>query len=222
MKIITIIFCIAYVAVTICYLFSETSENFPRRVINKVILATMFLCYGFSAYALHYEVKSWHILFMIALVFSWLGDVVLLYDFTIGGILFIIGNLTFFAYSILLTVDMNIAFLKMCWIIPVFIVLWGAMFIVSGKKKLDFGKQRPALLAYLFSVTLHGTMGLGLAVNAPDVKTLVFGLGLVLFMISDYFLMTHKFGYPKSKTLLRCNSSTYFIGLMLIVISMSF
>ena len=135
MKIITIIFCIAYVAVTICYLFSETSENFPRRVINKVILATMFLCYGFSAYALHYEMKSWHILFVIALVFSWLGDVVLLYDFTIGGILFIIGNLTFFAYSILLTVDMNIAFLKMCWIIPVFIVLWGAMFIVSGKKK---------------------------------------------------------------------------------------
>lgn len=134
MKIITIIFCIAYVAVTICYLFSETSENFPRRVINKVILATMFLCYGFSAYALHYEVKSWHILFMIALVFSWLGDVVLLYDFTIGGILFIIGNLTFFAYSILLTVDMNIAFLKMCWIIPVFIVLWARCSLSAERK----------------------------------------------------------------------------------------
>ncbi len=222
MNFITIIFCVAYVAVTICYLFSETSDNFPRRVINKVILATMFLCYGFSAYALNYEIKSWHILFMVALVFSWLGDVVLLYDFNAGGILFIIGNVAFFIYSILLMIDMNFTFAKVWFIIPIFILLWGTMFVITQKKKLDFGKLRPALLAYLFSVTLHGTMGIGLAVNAPDAKTLVFGLGLILFMISDYFLMISKFGYPKSKTLLRCNSSTYFIGLMLIVISMNF
>lgn len=222
MNLVTIIFCIAYVIVTICYLFSETSGNFPRRVINKVILATMFLCYGFSAYALHYDIKSFHILFMVALVFSWLGDVVLLYDFNVGGVLFIIGNLTFFVYSVLLCVDMGISFASMWWVILIFVVFWGTMFVMAQKKKIDFGKLKWALLAYLFSVTLHGSMGVGLAANGHSVKMLLFGIGLALFMVSDYFLMTSKFAKPESKTLLRCNSSTYFIGLMLIVVSMSF
>lgn len=54
MSIPMIVFVVAYVAVTIAYLFSETSGNFKRRAINKIFLASMFLIYAIVE-LIHYK-----------------------------------------------------------------------------------------------------------------------------------------------------------------------
>ena len=54
-----------------------------------------------------------------------------------------------------------------------------------------------------------------------EVEMMLFGIGLGLFMISDYFLMIYKFKYHKN-WILRCNSGTYFIGLLMVVLSLMY
>jgi len=90
-----VLYVILYLFFLINYFYSETGDNFLRRVINKMILASMFFGYGCTVFFLHYELKSIHLLLVTGLALSWLGDLFLLYRFTPGGILFLVGNFFF-------------------------------------------------------------------------------------------------------------------------------
>ena len=110
-----IIFVVAYLAVLLMYFFSETSGNFKRRAINKIILASMFYVFGLIMLYLNYDLNSYHFIFLIALTFAYIGDIVLLYSFSSGGIFFIISNIFFFIYEWLLVLNNNVDFYKMFW-----------------------------------------------------------------------------------------------------------
>ena len=72
----------------------------------------------------------------------------------------------------------------------------------------------------LSSITLHGLLGLVSAIFIGTTPFIVMGIGSVSFMISDYILTLDRFVIPKRKWLIRCNSLTYFVGLLLIVLSL--
>ena len=74
---------------------------------------------------------------------------------------------------------------------------------------------------YLTSITLHGLMGLALTILLPGSKLALMGLGSLLFMISDYILTVDRFIILNNKWIVRSNSTFYFIGLLLIVLSMA-
>ncbi len=85
MSIYQIVFVILYLGTLVSYFFSETSGNFKRRVVNKIILASLFLLCFLVAFGRHYQLASFHAIAIAAFIFAWLGDVFLLYSFMKGG-----------------------------------------------------------------------------------------------------------------------------------------
>lgn len=216
-----ILFIAVYLSVLIAYFFSETSGNHKRRAVNKIALASLYLLYAFYAFLTGYPFWCVHLVGMVAILFSWFGDVLLLYSFFKGGIAFSIGNAVFVAYEILLFVRYGIPFARVWWAIPLFFIVWGTVHALVMKGWFN-GKHVKAYGRYFASAAAHGSLGIAMAAaSSGNVRLLLLGLGLPLFMISDIFLGLHKFKYRESKAILRCNSGTYFVGLLLVVLSLS-
>jgi len=221
---------IAFVAVyaaTLCsYFFTETSKSFRARAVNKILLSTLFLSYAAVAFTLHYDARSYHLVLLVAVLLAWLGDVFLLWDLNRGGDFFLCSNLCFLVYGLAFAGDAGIPFGALWWFLPLAGALWGSVFIISGRYKADLAGTRLPMLLYFATVTLHASLGLALAVNAgratvPQARVLCFGGGLVLFLVSDCFLVLRRFGKPENKVLARLTSGTYFVGLLGVVFSLS-
>lgn len=222
MSISRIIFCILYLIVLLCYFFSETSGNLKRRAVNKILMATMFLGYFlFESYRNGYWPQTCFFLCIIAFVFSWIGDVWLLFDFKKGGIAFMIGNVFFTAYLIALAVINDVTFTAVWWAIPVFLLLSSVFYVCHFTKKIDFKSIGVLMPIYVTTVTSHGVLSVAIASAIGGLHMLLLALGLFLFMVSDYFLTVHKFVAHK-KWVLRCNSGTYFTGMLLAAVSFTF
>lgn len=217
-----IIFCLAYLVVLVCYFFSETSGNHKRRVVNKCIMATMFLGYFlYESFRNGYWDQPLFILCVIAFFFSWLGDVLLLFSFMYGGISFMVGNLFFQAYLIAVAVQNGVAFGQVWWAIALFVIVSSVFYILHFTKKVDFKKTGILMPVYVTTVTGHGMLSIAVAAAIGGVHMILLSMGLVLFMISDYFLTVHKFVSHKN-WILRCNSGTYFTGMLLAAVSFTF
>lgn len=218
MNVFLIAFIILYSLLLFCYFFSETSGNLKRRSINKIVLAAMFLILAMILYLKNYTFFSYHLLLLLAIIFAFLGDVYLLYSFTKGGIIFLISNILFSVYQCLLITIDKIPIFSIIWFVVLFIILFGTFFILTKKKILNFKNKNTAILTYVGSVTLQGTLAICLAMYYFNIKMILLGIGLFLFMISDYFLMVYKFKFHKN-WILRSNSACYFIGLLLVALS---
>ena len=226
MSIPMIVFVVAYVAVTIAYLFSETSGNFKRRAINKIFLASMFLIYAIVE-LIHYKTfGTIQMICMLGVFFAFLGDVLLLWDFVKGGTSFCIGNIFFIVYLNLYLRAQGFDFsdFGIYTTILVAIPVVAETMLIYKNNWFPYlkDKLKPSIVFYILTVTIQGMLGLVSIFLMQDIKTLLLGLGLALFMVSDYFIIVHKFKNKESKLILRCNSSTYFIGLMLVALSFSF
>ena len=132
------------------------------------------------------------------------------------------GNVCFATFYLATLTHYAVPFINYFW---VFIVWAGliSLFIYLAKKYpnvLKLGKMKYPMALYLSSITLHGLLGLVSAIFVGVTPILVMGIGSVSFMISDYILTLDRFVIPKRKWLIRCNSLTYFVGLLLIVLSL--
>ena len=91
----------------------------------------------------------------------------------------------------------------------------------SGRwpERIRMGKMRGPMIFYLSSIFMHGITGLALMIKMPGTNYALLGLGSFLFMISDIDLNVYRFIMNNNKWLIRFNSLTYFVGLLLIVLS---
>ncbi len=180
----------------------------------------MFLLYFFAAFFIEGDFTSWKLLAIPAFIFSWFGDVFLLYSFIKGGVMFMIGNIFFFAYELFLVNDLGLTFGDVWWAAVIFAVCWGTLFVLYLTKKIDFKKIGFLMPLYVATVSLHGSLGIAIAAQGISLRYVFFGVGLALFMVSDYFLTVHKF-VNKKNAILRLNSCTYFTGMLLAALSFS-
>ena len=118
-----IVFVIAYVAVTISYFFSETSGNFKRRAVNKIILATMFLIYATVEMFRLRLFGTLQLVAFIGVIFSYIGDVWLLWDFKKGGASFAVGKVILFVYLNLYYYSAGLTIKNYWWFIILFLAL---------------------------------------------------------------------------------------------------
>lgn len=214
-------FIIIYLIVLCVYFYTETSGKMKLRAPNKIILATLFLGYAIYMYVTKHQINSLSTLLMIAVFLSWLGDVYLLIDFGRGGDFFLCGNVCFIAYEIAIFQSNGILFSKWWWVLLLIAILLVFCLIVNLKSpKFNIGSMKWPLYMYIASITISGMLGVGLLVSFVGLPLMYLGIGTLLFMISDYLLMTYKFVLKGNKWILRGNSCTYFIGLLLIVLSM--
>lgn len=219
-----IFFSAVYLALTLAYLYSETSGNFKLRAANKIILSLMFLGYAAAKGLQAGSLGGIQGICLAGLCFAFLGDVLLLWDFFKGGVSFSLSNVLIFHYFHRYLDSKGLCFSDYAYfLIPLLLLTGLFVFFAFGSflPKLE-GKAAYAICAYIFSVNLHGSLGLITLFLLSDAKSLLLSFGCILFMISDYFIMFHKFGREERKSVLRLNSFTYFIGLLLIAFSFAY
>ena len=215
-----IIFSLIYALFLCAYFVTRVGDNIKHRAINKTILATMYLVYAIVMFHVK-DLSGYHYVMMAALFLAYMGDLFLIFDLNRGGDFFLAGNVCFATFYLASLTAYNVPFLRYFWVFIVWVALI-TMFIVLAKKYpnvLKLGKMKYPMALYLSSITLHGLLGLVTAIFVGTTPLLVMGIGSVSFMISDYILTLDRFVIPKRKWLIRCNSLTYFVGLLLIVLS---
>ncbi len=216
-----IIFIAVYLLALCCYFYTRTSGKLKYRTVNKYIMATMYLSYAIVNYLQNYEIASFRLIMIIALFFSFLGDLALVFDLKKGGDFFFSGNICFSVFYVALLSDSGFVFKDYFWVF----IAWIALVLTFGllaKKFPDvikLGKMRLSMTAYLSSIFLHGMFGLACVILMPETPYLLMGIGSIMFMISDLILTVDRFIVTGKKWIVRLNSLFYFVGLLLIVLS---
>ena len=213
-------FVIIYLTLLVLYFFSETSGNFRRRAVNKIVMAALFLLYAAAAFLRRYPPTDFRLLLVIGLAFSFVGDVLLLWDFVRGGVFFNLGNYILLTFEIVLAFRLGLSPALLWPAAAVFVLCWGTMMTLFRLRVISYGSVR-IFPEYLMSVSLHGSLGLAMALARPTVGMFLLGTGLFLFMLSDYFMTFHKFKCH-ADWVLRCNSGFYFTGMLLAALSLSY
>ena len=85
--------------------------------------------------------------------------------------------------------------------------------------KIDFGKDKISIYFYMATIVSSGTMAMAIASFVPTLR--LFGIGIILFMLSDFDIILHKYVFPKNKWVHRLNSALYFTGMLLIVLNIA-
>lgn len=214
-------FIIIYLVVLFSYLFTRFNDNIKYRAINKYILATMYLVFAFVAFFRKYEIFSFHILIIIALLFTYLGDIFLVFNYFKGGIFFSIANIFFIIYEHIILFNNGYTFKDIFWVYIVVGIMISS-FVLLCKYKADvfkLGKMKWPMSLYLFLIFFNGILGLSLLILLPNTNYVILGIGALLFMFSDMILTAYKYVFNNNILLIRANSISYFIGLLLIVLS---
>ena len=216
------VFIAIYLAALCCYFYTRTSGNVKYRAINKYFMAAMYLVLAFVTFFNKYEFASYQTLLMAALILAWLGDIFLVFDFGRGGDFFLAGNICFTLYEQIILVDKGgFGFSDFAWTLAVAGLMLAAVIIAPGRwpDKIRMGKMRWPMTFYLATIFMHGITGLALMTMMPGTAYAMLGLGSFLFMISDIDLNLYRFVFNNNEWLIRLNSLTYFVGLLLIVLS---
>ena len=210
------VFLAVFIIATAIHLYASLKQDKQMRNMTKPFILLALL--GF--YVLAARVPSTFII--LALIFSWLGDVLLMPKgvkwFTAGGIAFMISHV-FFILGYLK--DVNFA------AIPVWLVILLAVFFVTVVTYI-FSKLKPHLPKALFYpmflyLLINGAMNCFAIfrwVSVPSAATLTTAIGAALFFISDsslFFVRFNKESRMKTHFLVML---TYSIGELLIVLGL--
>ena len=216
MNIYKIIFIIFYLCLLVSYFFSETSGNFKRRAINKIALAVSFFSYAVCRYFFHSEKTAYDTLMLVAILFSAIGDTLLLWSFVKGGISFMVGNLCYAMFFILSFKEHPLSRSYYVISFVLFLVLFGFFLYLCRSR---FFKIKSYFIPYMMTIIMHGALGFTSMFIESSTRYHLLGIGCFLFMISDYLIAWHKFRDKENKLILRLNSGTYFVGMLLIALS---
>ena len=217
-------FVIAFIAVyavaLVAYLFTRNGNKFVYRATNKMTMATMYLAYAIAMFSVC-KLSGIYYVLMAALFLAYLGDLFLMLDFARGGDAFLAGNVCFVTFYFASLSEHSVPFVNYFWVLIVWAALVSVFAILFVKLPHVFklGKMKGAMLFYLASITLNGVMGLASIIYINELSYLLMGIGSLLFMASDYILTVDRFVITKTKWIVRCNSITYFSGMLLIALS---
>lgn len=175
---------------TVVYLDLEAGEVFCKPLLCIWLLA----CFALQTRTLHSDLKKW---FILALVFSWLGDVLLLFVrdhsmfFLLGLSAFLVAHIFYILFFHFVRVRERIK--SRWWLVLPVAVYYGLLIALLN----------PYLGDMLFPVRIYGiviSFMLMLALHMTYIKNRQAGmlmlLGAVLFVLSDSILAINKFYQP--------------------------
>ena len=210
------VFLAVFLVSTAVHLYASLRKDTRLRNMTKPFILLSLL--GFYVLA----ARSVSAAVVLALLFSWLGDVLLIPKgikwFTAGGIAFMISHAFFVA-----AYTKDVVFSR----IPVFLIVLLAVFFAAAVAFI-FSKLKPHLPKALFYpmflyLLINGTMNcfaIFRCVSAPSAATLTTAIGAALFFVSDtalFFVRFKKDSRLKTHFLVML---TYSIGEFLIVLGL--
>ena len=108
------------------------------------------------------------------------------------------------------------------WSLFIGIMMVGVVYLGSKLMKIDF--KSLALMSYLYTFIIFTMVGLSVIVyiNNLGQASLIFMLGAILFGVSDLLLAPIYFKAEKSNLFVISNLGTYYLGQLLIALSIIF
>lgn len=196
------------------HLKDSYQDNAKKRPLTKPFLLPMIILY----YLFSTNAPSW--VLIVALVTSWLGDVLLIPKsqkwFLAGGISFLLSHISFICVY-----APNVAFANVNVFIVIPIALCYIGVIVFVFKKLWKTVSKSMKIPMVLYLITNGTMNifaLMQLISSPSVGSAVAYCGAVLFFISDCTLYFVRF-YPKKDVIFKRHFTvmfTYILGEFLI------
>lgn len=197
----------------------------------KAVASLCFILLGFAGKMFGSSTSAVTLFILAGLVCGLVGDIFLDLKFvypqdetihTFSGFgAFILGHLFYMLYLFLF---MNVQTTLLLISIGVGILAGILIYATPKLMKLDYGKYRlisSCYAALLVFVTVYALL-LEIA-GGHSLSRLLFGIGLVLFLISDLILSQIYFGANKNTTLNKAlNHATYYAGQILIAMSVFF
>ncbi len=186
---------IVYFAVLAADLFAVYSGNEALRYFSKpLLIPLLFLYFIFNTSKFHSSLKRWIVL---ALAFSWLGDVLLMFEsmnssfFILGLVAFLIAHLFYIMFYAGVLRSENLK--KNYWLfIPVLIYYVGLIYILSphlGEMKLPV-----RIYGVVISYMLIQALQVARIKNKSAAAFMI--IGAILFIASDSILAINKFYNP--------------------------
>ncbi len=199
--------CLALVlTISAVHLFVPKKKDF-----TKALLLPMLLLY----YLASSHEPSWAVI--AALIFSWLGDVLLIPNgtkwFVAGGIAFMLSHISFIgAYVGDIVFDRKVVLPA----VLLYVVYLAAAALVIGRIKPCTGKLTPALYLYLSVNALMNAFAFMRLLSHPGLPAALTYAGAVLFFISDGTLFIGCFYEKKKHDTFLPVMVTYILGELLI------
>lgn len=209
-------FLAVFIAATAIHLYASLKKNRKLRNITKPFILLALL--GFYIFA----AGNVLITIVLALLLSWLGDVLLIPRgvkwFTAGGIAFMLSHLSF-----ILAYSNDIDFSSINLLTVIILALFFICLVCFLFSKLKPHLHRRLFYPMFFYLLINGAMNcfaIFRYLSMPSARTLITCIGAVLFFISDaslFFVRFKKNGRLQTHFLVML---TYSLGELLIIIGL--
>ena len=210
--------CLAFAGV---FLWTEKQEKYVPAVVLKGLASLCFVILGLLTSPGTHMAR----LIVTGLILGCVADVMLNLRWVVQGkgqMIFLIGILIFLSGHVFYLA----AILPMCrskllciligTVLTALLMMWIFKRITAKKAFKIFG------VFYIGAIVILNCVAIGNLLSAPSAYTGVFAAGAVLFLISDIVLILNTFGSETKLSLRITNIGLYYIGQLLIALSLMF
>ena len=210
--------CLAFAG---AFLWTEKQEKYVPAVVLKGLASLCFVVLGLLTSPGTHMAK----LIVTGLILGCVADVMLNLRWVFqekGQMIFLIGILIFLSGHVFYLA----AILPMCRskllcvligaVLTALLMMWIFKRITAKKAFKIFG------VIYIGAIVILNCVAIGNLLSAPSAFTGVFAAGAVLFLISDIVLILNTFGAETKQSLRITNIGLYYIGQLLIALSLMF
>lgn len=216
------------VLITTIFIIVDYKGEPKRALMMKTLASIGFVAVAISAFLYGNGDGQYFKFILCGLILGLIGDVALalraVYEdeekkdkyFIIGLGVFLLGHI---AYTIEFTKISSITVIEI--IIAAIIVI---LFVIFGKLvKLQYGNMKPFVIGYMcvISVMVVKAVSIAITIGINEANMLI-AVGAILFAISDMILAFIYFWNRKVKVLSPLNLITYYVGQLLIALSILF
>lgn len=203
------------------FLWQEYKKNYVAAVILKGTASTCFVVLGFLLSNGSQMAK----LITVGLLLGCIADVLLNLRYVFekkGQLIFLVGIAVFLSGHILYLIAI-LQGAKYWWIcviagaiLTTLLMMWIFKKITAKKALKIFG------VVYIGAIVLLNCVAIGNLIASPSAFTEIFAGGSLLFLISDIVLILNTFGKETKQSLRVTNIGLYYVGQILIALSLMF
>lgn len=216
--VICILFCLIFAAL---FLYQESKEKYVPAVVLKGLASLCFVILGIICSSGSHPAK----LVMVGLVLGCIADVLLNLRWVFkekGQLIFLVGILVFLSGHVLYLAavlplsENRILCFAVGVVLTAGLMIWIFKQITARKAFKIFG------IFYIGAIMLLNCVAVGNLISAPSAFTGFFAAGALFFLVSDIVLILNTFGSETKQSLRITNISLYYIGQLLIALSLKF
>ena len=214
--------CAGCLGMMIIFIIQEKEKNYVAAAMLKGIASAFFVALGIMGSKLSQD-AGFAKTVVIGLILGCIADVLLNLRFVFekqGKLIFLVGILVFLAGHVMYL----IALVPKCedlWICIALGVVLTALLMIWIFKQITAQKAFKIFgVFYIGAIMIMTCVAIGILIKAPSAHSALFAVGAVSFLISDIVLILNTFGSESKFSLRVTNLSLYYVGQLLIALSL--